>query len=300
MERSGRDNPEAPDWSSRSQDDQDRHVRESTGSHTDVRQTNLEHTIRTEVVPRLMMAHRLHPQTLAEPGGSLEALLDTDQFLDLLLRDDDVACERVERAVRSGEIGIDQACEAIVARAARRLGEHWVSDTCDFTLVTIATWRLQRLAMDINCLEPPAAGRAGRSSARRAGCVLLSAMPDSDHTLGLTMVHGAFLRAGWHVSFDPCLPDGGLTKAAGAERYDIIGLSASLDDQAEQVASVIISLRNASLNPVLGIMVGGPLFLRYPHLWSAVGADFEAPDAASAVVAAQAFVDTHARRRNVS
>jgi methanogenic corrinoid protein MtbC1 len=300
MERSGRDNPEAPEWSSRSQDDSGCRVQDAPETRADARHTNLEHTIRTEVVPRLMMAHRLHPQALTDPTEPLEALLDTDEFLELLLRDDDVACERVERAVRSGEIGIDQACETIVARAARRLGEHWVSDTCDFTLVTIATWRLQRLAMDINCLEPPATGRPDRAGASRAGRVLLSTMPDSDHTLGLTMVYGAFLRSGWHVSFDPSLPKGGLAQAARADRYDIVGLSASLDDQAEQIASVIISLRNASMNPVLGIMVGGPLFLRYPHLWSAVGADFEAPDAASAVVAAQVFLDTHARRRNVS
>jgi methanogenic corrinoid protein MtbC1 len=245
-----------------------------------------------------MMAHRLHPRAPAESDAPPETLLDTDAFVELLLSDDDDACERVERAVRHGEIGIDQACETILAKAARRLGERWVDDSCDFTLVTIATWRLQRLAMDISCLEPPPQERGPRP--HPCGRVLLSTMPDSDHTLGLTMVYGAFLRAGWHVAFDPSMPEGGLARAAAADRYDVVGLSASLDDQAEDVASVIISLRNASLNPVLGIMVGGPLFLRNPHLWSAVGADFEAPDAASAVAAAQAFLDTHARRRTAS
>lgn len=298
MERSGRDNPEAPGWSSRPQDDPDHGVQDVDGHRNDNRHADLERTIRTQVVPRLMMAHRLHPQPTVETNRQALALLDTDAFVELLLSDDDAACERVERAVRSGEIGIDQACETILARAARRLGEHWVEDSCDFTLVTVATWRLQRLAMDISCLDPVAPHGAGQQP--QPGRLLLSTMPDSDHTLGLTMVYGAFLRAGWHVGFDPSMPEGALARAAAAERFDIVGLSASLDDQAEDIASVINSLRNASMNPALGIMVGGPLFLRNPHLWSAVGADFEAPDAVSAVAAARTFLDTQTRRRTTS
>jgi len=298
MERSGREAPEPTGWSPGSSGDHDDHAVQDGESGSDSRQASLARTIRTEVVPRLMMAHRIMPRVpKAAVGDPPDALLDGEAFVQALLRDDDQACEQLEQAVRDGAIGIDQACEVVLAKAARRLGEHWETDTCDFSEVTVAVWRLQQLAMDIGCIEPPP---HGVPESRRAQRVLLSAMPGSDHTLGITMVSGAFLRAGWTVSFDPSLSAGALIQSAAGERYDIVGLSASLDDQAEQVASVIISIRNACRNPVLGIMVGGPLFLRNPHLWSAVGADFEAPDAPSAVSLAQGFIDTRAPRRTSS
>jgi methanogenic corrinoid protein MtbC1 len=300
MERSGRDSPEPTGWSSRPSGDRDSHaVQDVAPERAGSRQVSLAQTIRTEVVPRLMMAHRILPRAGASSAHAepLAPLLDSETFVQNLLRDDEHTCERLEQAVRSGEIGIDQACEVVLARAARRLGEFWETDACDFSEVTVAVWRLQQLAMDIGHIEAP----PGKVSASRlAQRVLISAMPDSDHTLGVTMVSGAFLRAGWTVSFDPSLPRGALVRAAADDHFDIVGLSASLDDQVDDVASVIISIRNASMNPVLGIMVGGPLFLRNPHLWSAVGADFEAPDANAAVTLAQGFLDTRARRRTTS
>jgi methanogenic corrinoid protein MtbC1 len=297
MERSGREAPEPTGWSSRPSGDHDNHAVQDDGSSS-TRQARLARTIRTEVVPRLMMAHRIPQRAKGSAmAGSIGRLMDGEAFVEALLRDDDQLCEQLEEAVRSGDVGIDQACEVVLARAARRLGEHWETDTCDFSEVTVAVWRLQQLAMAIGCIEPPA-GRVSES--RRAQRVLLSAMPGSDHTLGITMVSGAFLRAGWTVSFDPSLSTGALIQAAAGERHDIVGLSASLDDQVDEVASVIISIRNASRNPVLGIMVGGPLFLRNPHLWSAVGADFEACDAPQAVSLAQGFIDARAPRRTPS
>lgn len=297
MERSDREASEPTGWSSRSSGDHDDHAVQDEAPGNS-RHARLARTIRTEVVPRLMMAHRILPRARgSSAAGSVGSLMDGEAFVQALLRDDDQLCEQLEQAVRSGDIGIDQACEVVLAKAARRLGEHWEADTCDFSEVTVATWRLQQLAMAISCIEPSASEIPELRLAQR---VLLSAMPNSDHTLGITMVSGAFLRAGWTVSFDPSLSAGALIQTAAGERYDIVGLSASLDDQAEQVASVIISIRNASRNPLLGIMVGGPLFLRNPHLWSAVGADFEASDAPSAVTLAQGFIDTRAPRRTPS
>jgi methanogenic corrinoid protein MtbC1 len=49
------------------------------------------------------------------------------------------------------------------------------------------------------------------------------------------------------------------------------------------LAHCIRSVRRASHNPDLYVMVGGPLFLAQPDLVTRVGADAAATDAASAV-----------------
>ena len=76
----------------------------------------------------------------------------------------------------------------------------------------------------------------------------------------------------------------------------LVGLSVSLQADLEPMRSVIIALRQSSRNPAVGVMVGGPLLLQTPDLSSRVGADLSAPDAASAVTAAQAYLAARHRQ----
>jgi hypothetical protein len=55
------------------------------------------------------------------------------------------------------------------------------------------------------------------------------------------------------------------------------------------VTTAIRTLRKASRNPDVGVMVGGPIFLLHPDLVTVVGADFTAVDAREAVESAAAF-----------
>ena len=73
----------------------------------------------------------------------------------------------------------------VLARAARRLGEMWDADLCDFTQVTIGLWRLQRPMYE---LSPAVQDDAQRGvQIHRA---MLVPVPGSQHTLGLLRVAG--------------------------------------------------------------------------------------------------------------
>ena len=55
--------------------------------------------------------------------------------------------------------------------------------------------------------------------------------------------------------------------------------------------SMLVWADDASCNPAIGVMVGGPVFLEHPELVRRVGADASAVDAATAVLLAQRLFD---------
>jgi methanogenic corrinoid protein MtbC1 len=62
------------------------------------------------------------------------------------------------------------------------------------------------------------------------------------------------------------------------------------------LSSLIGALRAASLNPSIGVMVGGQLFAAHPERAGAVGADATAADASQAVVQAEELVALRKKR----
>lgn len=249
----------------------------------------LQRTIETEIIPRLMLAHR--PQGLAEfdRGEADTDVLDgedVERFARLVLNGEDDACAGFVGALRERGIGLEQIYLGLVAPAARRLGAMWEADDCDFAQVTLGLWRLQNLMFEL-APQLPAAWAARPESPRRA---LLAAAPGSQHTLGLLMVSEFFRRAGWDVWSDPCASEGDLTALVRSEWFDMIGLSVGMDGHVEPLRSVILGLRRASRNPAVGVMVGGPILANRPLLVTEVAADFTAADAREAVERADAFV----------
>ena len=249
----------------------------------------LRRTIETEIIPRLMLAHR--PVGIAAPdrGEDDADVLDRDDveaFTRMVLADEVDACAAFVGALRERGIGLEQVYLGLIAPAARRLGTMWEGDDCDFAQVTLGLWRLQNLMFDL-APQLPAAWAARPDSPRRA---LLAAAPGSQHTLGLLMVSEFFRRAGWDVWSDPCASEGDLTALVRSEWFDLIGLSVGMDGHVEPLGSVILGLRRASRNPTVGIMVGGPILAGRPRLTSEVAADFSAADAREAVERAEAFV----------
>ncbi len=249
----------------------------------------LRRTIETEIIPRLMLAHR--PQGIAAPdrGDDDTDVLDRDDvegFTRMVLNDEVDACAGFVGALRERGIGLEQIYLGLVAPAARRLGAMWEADDCDFAQVTLGLWRLQNLMFEL-APQLPAAWAARPESPRRA---LLAAAPGSQHTLGLLMVSEFFRRAGWDVWSDPCASEGDLTALVRSEWFDMIGLSVGMDGHVEPLRSVILGLRRASRNPAVGVMVGGPILANRPLLVTEVAADFTAADAREAVERADAFV----------
>jgi len=67
-------------------------------------------------------------------------------------------------------------------------------------------------------------------------------------------------------------------------------LSVSTDFQADSLASAILVLREASVNPAIVVMIGGPVLGAMPDVVERVGADGTASDAAGAVALAERLV----------
>lgn len=250
----------------------------------------LERTIETEIIPRLMLAHRhsgVAEAELREGSSDQIRAQDVDDFTRMVLRDDVAACESFIGALRERGIGLTDLYLDLVAPSARQLGMLWETDACDFAQVTLALWRLQNLVFDLSP-QLPSAWDDRPASPRRA---LLAAAPGSQHTLGLLMVAEFFRRAGWEVWSDPCASSGDLAALLRSEWFDLIGFSVGVDAHVAPLKAMIRSLRGASRNPEVSVMVGGPILADRPGLVAEVDADFTAADAREAVARADACVE---------
>jgi methanogenic corrinoid protein MtbC1 len=260
----------------------------------------LQRTIETEVIPRLMLAQRLAATppgvSGAHPGstlGSTPGLADIETFTSLLLQDDESTCDDFIAALRNRPVAMESIFLDLFSPSARRLGELWNEDLCDFTQVTLGLWRIQKMVYELSSSIPAHLGESTRTTPLRA---MLVAAPGSQHTLGLTMVCEFFRRAGWDVYSEPCANAEELTTLARHGWFDVIGLSASVDDQLEALETFISELRSASRNPSVGVMVGGPVFLNNASLVGEVGADFTASDARQAVELAESFASASQKK----
>jgi methanogenic corrinoid protein MtbC1 len=252
----------------------------------------LQRTIETEIVPRLMLAHRAPvPVVVATPERLVErthtiGLEDVAAFTVLVLRDDVDACASFVGALLERGVALDEVHLGLFAPSARRLGRLWEEDRCDFAQVTLGLWRLQNLVFDLSPQLPDDWPHEPTSQRR----VLLAAAPGSQHTLGLLMVAEFFRRSGWTVWSDPCASEGDLAALLRSEWFDVLGLSVGMDAHVRTLGSVILGLRRASRNPEIGVMVGGPIVSGTPGMVAQVGADFTAADARQAVEYAESFV----------
>jgi methanogenic corrinoid protein MtbC1 len=149
----------------------------------------------------------------------------------------------------------------------------WDEDLCDFSTVTVALGRLQRLmrewspAFGDEVDHPPHGRRA-----------LFVQPRDEQHSFGLSMVAEFFRRDGWDVLGGV---GGAVTDPSAKVRdewVDIIGFSVGSDSRIPWLKETIRAARAAARNPDLVVLVGGPPFALRPELADEVGADGTARD----------------------
>jgi methanogenic corrinoid protein MtbC1 len=240
--------------------------------------------IEGDIIPRLLLAHRTREASAIEVPASAAALGEPDhaRFLELVLNDTAAStrgfvAELLSRGVPEETIFLD-----LLATAARRLGELWEEDRCSFTEVTIGLCRLHEVLREHSSIH----GATGREISGEAPQVLLATACGDQHVFGVVMVAEFFRRAGWRVWSEPGALCHQLATLLGQVHFDLLGLSAHCSTLADDIASEIESLREASCNARLRILVGGRLFLDEPDLVSRVGADGCAHDASSAPLVA--------------
>lgn len=240
----------------------------------------LNRIVETEILPRLMLARagaatgpvitRPSPPTTKD---------DTTELVRLLMgQEDDSIQTFIELLERRGATPASLYL-GVITQTARKLGELWDEDRCDFAQVTIGLGRLQQVVRALS----PTFQTEGAPRSAHADTVLLLPAPGEQHTLGLVILAEFFRRAGWHVAGGPVSTGYDAADLVRTNCVDVAGFSVGSISRLDGLTACIRSVRRASRNRYLGVMVGGPLFLQHPELVTRVGADTTAADAPDAV-----------------
>ncbi|KQT89973.1 coenzyme B12-binding protein [Methylobacterium sp. Leaf469] len=246
--------------------------------------------VQTDIIPRLMLLERGERQVRSD----VLPKLDTETvagFTDLILGHDVTAVMNAFSALTAKGYCVDDLFLDLLAPSAALLGRMWDDDLCGFIEVTAGLAQLQFLLaayrMD--------GGIAPYDSERR---ILLMGSPGELHTFGLAIVEQFMRKAGWHVASGLASSPEEIADLVGSEPFGVVGLTLSRESHLDQLAASIQAVRRASLNPSIGVMVGGPVFLEHPEYVERVGADASAVDAATAVLLAQRLLSSVSSERS--
>lgn len=271
----------------------------STSSEVpDSRAESLSRIIESQIIPRLMLAHRA-AQGL-EPLPSIDACApgpeQIAEFANLVLSSSvNVAAAYID-AQRENGLSLESVYIDLLSPTARHLGYLWDNDLCDFTEVTAGLWRLQQLLHELSpafqgnlttkaALQYP----AGLSKPKMARRALLVPAPGDQHTFGLFMVSEFFRRAGWDVWGELPTTTEQMISMVREEHFDMVGFSVGSELKLEELKFAIKAVRLESCNENVTVMVGGAVFMAHPDYVGMVGADMMAADGRDAVTAAESW-----------
>ncbi len=252
----------------------------------DMRMSQLARTIENEIIPRLMLAHRVVLETPSiDQAYPALTRADVEHFAKLMLADDEELSFQAVTAHRARGVSIDRLYLDLLAPSARFLGELWDADLCTFTDVTVGLGRLQRVLRELSpafggSVDHPAAGRNA----------LLLPAPGEQHTFGLVIVGEFFRRAGWSVSGAGWFSGADAGSLVAAEWFDVIGFSLGAEIHLDALADTIRTVKHESCNREIVVLVGGPVFSLHPGHVEAVGADGMTMDGRDAPLLAERLI----------
>lgn len=252
---------------------------------------NLSRMVEGDIIPRLLMAHRndrwdqlRRPSRMTEPVSTLSAEEIARFAAQPLQLEASELLDAIEQFLSRG-VAVEQIYVELLAPSARKLGELWEADECDFVDVTMGLWRLQEV-MRIIAMRSPVILHA-LTAPRTA---LFAPVPGDQHSFGALMIDEVFTRAGWEseVVFEPKRPK--LLEILARRGFDLLGLTVTNDCPSGDLAELISAIRSVSRNPEIRVLIGGRAINIDPTLHVAAGADGTASDAVSAVVLAEQLV----------
>ena len=252
---------------------------------------NLSRMVEGDIIPRLLMAHRNdrwnQPRRSERISGAVSTLSadEIERFAAQPLRlEASELLGAIEQYLSRG-VEVEQIFVDLLATSARKLGETWEADECDFVDVTMGLWRLQEV-MRIIAMRSPTIIRS--FTAPRSA--LFAPVPGDQHSFGALMIDEVFTRAGWEseVLFEPKRSQ--LLEIIARRGFDLIGLTVTNDCPSGDLADLISAIRSVSRNPEIKVLIGGRAVNIDPTLEVAAGADGTAIDAVSAVVLAEELI----------
>lgn len=248
----------------------------------------LDRTIEREIIPRLLMSHRvgalppreaLLPKPNGQPTDVTRHLLRS--FLEAVRAHDERAAVNIVSSLLGAGLAPDVIMMDLLAPTADTLGDMWYRDECDFVEVTVAVGRLQRILRELGqrqALIPTKSVAPGR--------VLLSSLAGEQHTLGLYIVAEMFVWDGWGVVMGPPTEDTPASQLVVHEWFDIVAFSVARDDALLPLRHEIAIVRRRSMNPRVRILIGGRAVNEHRDAVKLLGADASAIDPHDAVTVA--------------
>jgi MerR family transcriptional regulator, light-induced transcriptional regulator len=216
-------------------------------------EVKLREIICAEVLPRLLSMSRAKPAQ--DDPAKLARLL-------IAGREDVVRGEIAER-LASGAPPL-AVMTGVLAPVARELGNLWDNDDCDLIDMQRAAGALKRWTGEIG-------SEAGAPTSARSPSILVQVVPGERHTLGVDIAEALFRGSGWRVARGEARS---FRTDLAKHWRDVIGFSLSCDRNIESLKKAIAEAREASRNPRLLVLVGGPIFVESLGLATKLGADF--------------------------
>jgi methanogenic corrinoid protein MtbC1 len=260
-----------------------------------LRSVLLAKAIEYEIIPRLMLAHRVPQECAAFPvaGNQKVTTEDVAVFAELVLHEDDAAIRACVVALRDRGVPVDSIFIDLLAPVARHLGEMWERDLCTFTEVTVGLGRLQQVLRENSAAFAQFNGSTSTLEGRR---LLLMPCPGEQHTFGLSMVGEIFHRAGWDVVTN-FLSSHAAPAMVEKDWYDVVGFSLACETGIERLSDVMKQVRRKSLNPRVSIIVGGAIFGLHPEYGQQIPADAIVTDGPRAPGLAEKLVNDSRQRK---
>ncbi len=211
---------------------------------------------------------------------------EVDRFTTVLRGFDEGALEAYVSGMLRRGVGPDRFLLELAGPAARRIGEEWEEDRCDFVDVTLAAGRLQRIVRSVGRLLP--AGPLAHPSDRPV--ILLACVSGEGHTLGLLMAAEFFRASGWAVALGSPFEGPSTAELVSARHFHAVGLSVAGTDALHLVRSEIGRVRKRSRNRPVPVIVGGEAAGHLTGLAAVLEADAATHDARTAPELAHTFL----------
>ncbi len=266
--------------------------RRATGPGADPEPADTVNTIiESQIIPRLLMAH--NTSDTADRSRRLRAISaeEASRFALLPLSLEAASLlEEVDAFISKGA-SVETICLDLLAPAARKLGEMWERDECDFLDVTMGLWRLQEVMREVAARSP-----ADFGNLQMPYSALFSPMPGDHHNFGVMMIEEVFARAGWRSEALVKPGRRELLDRLARQPFDLIGLTLARDCPRAALSNLIKAVRNISANPRIIVLIGGRMINDNPRIATDVGADGTGADALSALDLANSLVTNAAPR----
>jgi methanogenic corrinoid protein MtbC1 len=177
-----------------------------------------------------------------------------DAFCDVLIQRDARAAQEFITARRAEGVTRMEVYFGYISAAATRLGTRWDKSELSFMDVTIATGHLYALMRALRA-ETPIDPR--RFDDRRNA--LFATVPGETHGLGVTVAADYFRAHGWQIDLQIARDLDALIHHAKATAPRVIGLSLSSEDHLDTLAQLVVALRLAVPQSIIGVAPAGGL-----------------------------------------